>query len=260
MTATATELRRVAAHVRYVHLAFVRNPAAAIFTLAFPLGLLVVLTTVLRDGTIERDGTTYDRATYHVVAMAVFGLISACFTNVAMTVTLARERGVLKRLRGTPLPTGAAVAARVLHASGVALALVGVTLAYGVVRDAVEVPAATEAAAIVGVVVVAAASFAALGLATSTFVPDAAAAPPLVNGVLVPLLLLSGIFVPIGDDAPAWVGAVADVFPIRPAFDAALAAVTGRGTVAPGDLAVVLAWGVVGAAIAARRFRWEPSA
>ena len=83
------ELRRIARHVRYVHLAFVRNPAAAIFTLAFPIGLLVVLTTVLRDGVVERGGIVYDRSAYHVVAMAVFGVISACYTNVAMTVRAA---------------------------------------------------------------------------------------------------------------------------------------------------------------------------
>ena len=252
------ELRRLFRHARFVHLAFMRNPAAAIFTLAFPLGLLLVLTTLLRDGAIERNGVTYDRTTYHVVAMAVFGTISACYTNVAMTLTLARERGVLKRLRGTPLPIGTAVAARVVHATGVALVLVALTLTYGAAIGAVEA-SGPRALATFGVVVLSAACFSALGLAVSTIVRDAAAAPPVVNGLVFPLLLVSGVFVPIGDDAPRWVDAVAGVFPIRPAFDAVLGAATGTGVVAA-DLLVLAIWIVVGVVVAVRRFRWEPAA
>lgn len=248
------------AHLRFVHLAFVRNPAAAIFTLVFPLGLLVVLTTLLRDGTIDRGGVTFDRTTYHVVAMAVFGLISASYTNVAMTMTLARERGVLKRLRGTPLPIGAFVAARVVHASLVAVVLVAVTLGYGIAIGALEVPSVGDGVTIAGITVLSAACFTAIGLAVSTYVPDAAAAPPLVNGLLFPLLLLSGVFVPIGDDAPGWVGGVANVFPVEPAFDLALAAAVGRANPIAEDVLVLLAWAGVAAVIAVRRFRWEPAA
>lgn len=256
----ATEARRVAAQVRYVHLAFLRNPAAAIFTLAFPLGLLIVLTALLRDGTVERGGVTIDRPTYHVVAMALFGSISACYTNVAMTVTLARERGVLKRLRGTPLPIGTAVAARVLHATAVALVLVAATIAYGVAIGALAAPGLAGGAATLGVVVLTAVCFSAIGLAVSTFVRDAAAAPPVVNGLSFPVLLLSGVFVPIGDDAPRWVGAFADVFPVQPAFDALLAVSVGSSTIAASDLFVMLAWTSVAAVVAVRRFRWEPAA
>jgi ABC-2 type transport system permease protein len=251
------EARRLLRHVRFVHLAFVRNPAAAIFTLAFPLGLLLVLTTLLREGSVVRNGITVDRTTYHVVAMAVFGTISACYTNVAMTVTLARERGVLKRLRATPLPVATAVLARVIHASAVALVLVALTVTYGAAIGTVD-PSPTSAAEIVGVVVLAAACFSALGLAVSTIVRDAAAAPPVVNGLVFPLLLLSGVFVPIGDDAPRWVDAVAAAFPIRPAFDSALGALTGSG-VAGTDVLVLAGWTVVGVVVAVRRFRWEPA-
>jgi len=257
-----SEVRRAAAQLRFVHLAFLRNPAAAIFTLAFPLGLLVVLTTLLRDGTVVRDGVVYDRTTYHVVAMALFGLVSATYTNVAMTLTLARERGVLKRLRGTPLPLGTAVAARIVHATVVAVVLVTLTFGYGLVVGALDGPGWTvgRMAELLGVVVLAAGSFAAIGLAVSTFIRDAAAAPPVVNGLLFPVLLLSGVFVPIGDDAPAWVRGVADVFPIQPAFDLLLGASVGQTDIEVADLAVVAAWGLVGAIVAVRRFRWEPAA
>ena len=254
------EIRRAAAQLRFVHLAFLRNPAAAIFTLAFPLGLLVVLTTVLRDGTVVRDGVVYDRTTYHVVAMALFGLVSATYTNVAMTLTLARERGVLKRLRGTPLPLGTAVAARIVHATAVAVVLVAIAFGYGLLVGAVDGRAAGRAGVLFAIVVLAAAAFAAVGLAVSTFIRDAASAPPVVNGLLLPVLLLSGVFVPLGDDAPGWVRGAAGVFPVQPAFDLLLGAWVGKAGIDPADLAVVAAWGAVGALVAVRRFRWEPAA
>jgi ABC-2 type transport system permease protein len=191
--------------------------------------------------------------------MAVFGSISATYTNVAMTMTLARERGVLKRLRGTPLPIGTVVAARVVHATLVAVALVTITVAYGIAVDALEVPTAGSAMALLGITVLAAGCFTAIGLAVSTYVPDAAAAPPLVNGLLFPLLLLSGVFVPIGDDAPGWVSRVANVLPIQPAFDLALAEAVGRTAPSAGDVLVLVAWGAAAALVAVRRFRWEPA-
>ena len=254
------EARRLTAQLRFVHLAFVRNPAAAIFTLAFPLGLLVVLTAVLGDGTVVRDGVAYERSTYHVVAMARFGLISATYTYVAMTMTLARERGVLKRLRGTPLPLSTAVAARIVHATLVAVALVAITFGYGIVTGTLDQRNVGRAGLLLAITVIAAAAFAAIGLAVSTCIRDAAAAPPVVNGLLFPLRLLSGVFVPLGDDAPGWVHGLAGVFPIRPAFDLVLASSVRGAALDPLDLVIVAVWGAVGAVVAVRRFRWEPAA
>jgi len=246
--------------VRFTHLAFVRNPAAAIFTVVFPLVLLVLLTTLLGDGTVEREGVVHDRTSYYVVAMAVFGLISACYTNVAMSITLAREQGVLKRMRGTPLPTGAYLAARLTHAALVGSVLVVVTIGYGVLVGAIDPPSGVNLLRLIAVVVLGSVCFAALGLAVSTVVPTVAAAPPLVNGLAFPLLLLSGVFVPIGDEAPGWVTTVAGWFPVQPLFDAVFAGAV-RGTNVEGsDLGVVALWLLTASVVAVRRFRWQPSA
>jgi ABC-2 type transport system permease protein len=249
----------IARQVRFTNLAFLRNPAAAIFTIGFPLGLLVLLTALLGDGTVERDGVTYDRAGYYVVAMAVFGLVSACYTNVAMSLTLAREQGILKRLRGTPFPLVAYLMARLAHATIVGFALVAVTVGYGAVALGTGLPSGTDLARFVATIAIGSACFAALGLAVSTLVPNAAAAPPLVNGVMFPLLLLSGVFVPIGDDAPGWVTAIADVFPVKPFFDAAFASFFEAASFVWSDLTVVTAWLVGAALLAVSRFRWEPA-
>jgi ABC-2 type transport system permease protein len=98
-------LQMAVRQVRYENLAFWRNPAAAFFTFAFPLLFLVILTTLFRGDTstlpteVEVANTTYFTAT-----ILAFSVITACYTNIAMTMTFAREEGVLKRVRGTPLP------------------------------------------------------------------------------------------------------------------------------------------------------------
>jgi ABC-2 type transport system permease protein len=91
-----------------------------------------------------------------------------------------------------------------------------------------------------------------------------------VNATILPLLFLSGIFFPIGDDAPAWIKAVSNIFPIRHFFEAMVNGFLGNLTVStPGgpvrvfpfdwwDLAVVAIWGVVGLLLAVRYFSWEP--
>ena len=91
--------------VRFENKAFWRNPAAAFFTFAFPLLFLVIFTTIFGDdsGTLP-TGQEVNGATYFTATILAFSVITACYTNIAMTVTIARDEGVLKRVHGTPLP------------------------------------------------------------------------------------------------------------------------------------------------------------
>ena len=252
-------LRLALRQVRYVNLAFWRNPASAFFTFAFPLLFLVIFTSLLGSGTVPIGGVPIDLGRYYVAAMSAFSVVSACFTNIAVSVTFQRDAGVLKRLRGTPLPAAAYLGARVLHALLVGLLLVAITAGFGVLVVDAGVPVGMDALRYVGVVVIGAGAFAALGLATTSIVPNADAAPAVVNAIVLPLLFLSGIFVPIGDDAPTWVRLVGDVFPVRHFAEAMRAAFYGAPfDLRVTDLAVVAAWGVAGLVIAARRFAWEP--
>ena len=136
VSAAAQSLRQV----RFTNKAFWRNPASAFFTFAFPLMFLVIFTALLGQGQVEIRGIELDTTTYYVGAMAAFGVISACFTNIAIQTTFNRDEGVLKRLRGTPLPAGAYMAARVLHAMVVGAILVAITLVFGAHRVRLAVP------------------------------------------------------------------------------------------------------------------------
>ena len=92
-------LRLALRQVRYVNLAFWRNPASAFFTFAFPLLFLVIFTSLLGSGTVPIGGVPIDLGRYYVAAMSAFSVVSACFTNIAVSVTFQRDAGVLKRLQ-----------------------------------------------------------------------------------------------------------------------------------------------------------------
>jgi ABC-2 type transport system permease protein len=246
--------------VRYTNKSFWRNPASAFFTFVFPLLFLVIFTTLLGGGSTTVNGVTYKDATYYAVAMGAFGMITACYTNLAMTTVFARDEGILKRIRGTPLPSGVYLGARVLHAALVGFLLVAITLAFGMVFYGVTFPDATDFFRFVVTLLVGAGCFAALGLVVSSIVPNADAGPAIVNAIIFPLLFLSGVFIVIGDDAPAWVKWIGDIFPVRHFFDAMRDSFLGSAAFAWWDVAVVAIWMVAAIVVAARTFRWESTA
>jgi ABC-2 type transport system permease protein len=260
----------VARQFRFTNTAFWRNPASAFFTFAFPLMFLVIFTSLLGNGQVEIQRYELDTTTYYVGAMAAFGVISACFTNIAISTTFNRDAGILKRLRGTPLPAGAYMAARVLHAMVVGAILVVLTLAFGNLVYDSPFPSGIHLIEFVVSFLVGALSFAALALALTSVVPNADAAPPVVNAVILPLLFLSGIFIPLDDNAPEWLKVVGNIFPVKHFSEAMRAGFLGDVAVrTPGgivhpfvfdwwDVAIVAAWGVVGLVLAARFFSWEP--
>lgn len=249
--------RLVVSQLRYVNKAFWRNPASAFFTFAFPLLFLVIFTALLGHGEVHLGGRSVHQSTYYVAAMAAFAVISACYSNIAISITHQREAGVLKRVSGTPLPRGAFLGARVLHALAVAVLLVVLTVIFGRVAYDADVPTGTTLLRFLVVLVVGSASFSALAFAVSAVIPNADASPAIVNATILPLLFLSGIFIPLGDAAPAWVKWIARIFPVRHFASGMQASFLGT-TFSWTDVLVVAAWGLGGLLVAVRRFRWEP--
>jgi ABC-2 type transport system permease protein len=243
--------------VGYTNKAFWRNPAQAFFIFAFPLMFLVIFTALLGNNTVHIGSHTVKQSTYYVASMAAFGVITACFNNVAISTTFLRETGVLKRINGTPMPSVSYLGARILHSLFVAVILVVLTSAFGKVAYSVTLPRGTTLLEFLVMLVVGAAAFCALGLALSAAIPNADAAAPIVNAVILPLLFLSGIFIPFGNNTPSWILWVARVFPVRH-FAVGLAAGFLGTPFDWVDVAVVAAWGAFGLLLAVRYFSWEP--
>jgi ABC-2 type transport system permease protein len=245
--------------VNFVNKAFWRNPSRAFFTFAFPLMFLVIFTALLGNSTVHIGHQTITTSTYYVSAMAAFGLITACYSNIAMTMTFQRETGILKRVHGTPLPSAAFLGARVIHALLVGVLLVALTAGFGALFYDVTIPSGLSLVRFLVMLVVGAMAFCALGLAVSGFVPNADAAPAVVNATILPLLFLSGIFVPFGNSTPDWIIWIARIFPVRH-FAAGMQAGFLGTTFDWTDVLVVALWGVGGLLVAVRWFRWEPRA
>jgi ABC-2 type transport system permease protein len=166
---------------------------------------------------------------------------------------------VLKRVRGTPLPSWVFIAGRVGNAVVISLLMAVMVIAIGRVVYDVSVPDTTLPAVVI-TLVVGAAAFNCMGLALTAAIPSQDAAPAVTNAVALPLYFISGIFIP-ESEIPDGVLHVADVFPFRHFFEAFFAAfdpaTTGSG-IELGNLAVVVAWGALGVVVAAVAFRWTP--
>lgn len=252
--------------VRFTNKAFWRNPASAGFTFAFPLMFLVIFTALFGNDTICLNPALHpcpgaleiNTSTFYVSAIAAFSIITATYTNLAMSVTFTRDAGVLKRVRGTPLPTSAYMFGRIVHAIMVAALLVVIVVAFGAAFYNADVPSRTLPA-FVATIALGAASFSALGLALTSIIPNADAAPAVVNFSILPLLFLSDIFIPI-QDPNAWYVKVAKLFPVyhfSQAMKNAYFAPSGNGW-RSGDLLIIAAWGVAGVVLAVLFFSWEP--
>jgi ABC-2 type transport system permease protein len=234
--------------IKYENRAFWRNPAAAFFTFAFPLMFLVIF-----DLLFGGDST------YYVAVICAFSIITATYTNLAISVSFSRDFGILKRMRGTPMPPAAYLAGRVMHSMLLSILLVVIVTVAGVVFYDVQVPTDTMPAFIV-TVMVGAAAFCSLGLAMTAAVPNADAAPAVVNATVLPLLFISDVFIPT-DRAPEWVNTLAGVFPIKhlsEAMQTAFNPATEGAGFQWDDLGLIALWGIVSLLLAIKFFSWEP--
>jgi ABC-2 type transport system permease protein len=185
-------------------------------------------------------------------------VITATYTNLAMSLTFARDQGSLKRIQGSPLPVWAYMSARIVHAVLIAIVLVALCLAFGRIFYGATLPTTTLPAFAL-TVVVGSAAFCALGVALTAVVPNADAAPAVVNGTVLPLLFISNVFIPL-NNPPQWLDIVGKIFPVRHFADAMLGsffALSGNGF-HTNDLLVIAAWGIAGLVVAVRFFDGEP--
>jgi ABC-2 type transport system permease protein len=244
--------------IRYQILMFRRVPIALFFTLMLPLIMLVLFNALFGDGEVTVDGNTWPTRQFYTGGLAAFTAVSATYTNLANMVPIRREEGVLKRWRGTPLPTWIYFAGMIGSAVVIAIFGVLIMLALGVVAYDLEVEAAKIPAAgltfVVGV-----AAFAALGMAVAGLVSSASSASAVANATILPLAFISNVFIPI-EEPPAWLATIGDIFPLKPfasSFQDAFNPLVEAPAFDWGALARVAAWGVAGVVVALTSFRWE---
>jgi ABC-2 type transport system permease protein len=243
--------------VRYEHRSFWRNRSRAFFSFVLPLMLLVIFGAVSNGQHIaERGNETF--TTFFVPGILAYGIITATFSNLAASLALLRDQGVLKRMRGTPLPAWAYLAGRVGSSTLAMFELVATTLALGWVAFGTSVRASTLPGLVIALLA-GMVCFTALGIAVTDIIPNADAAQPITAALVLPLTFISGIFF-VSEREPRWLSHLAAVFPVKALADALQFAFDPRTSgagVAGHDLIVLALWAAGGVAFM-RFFRWEP--
>ncbi len=239
--------------VRNQQLLFWRTFEAAFFTFLLPILFLVLLGAVYGDS--EIDGIR--GSTFLLAGMIGYGIAASAFAGLGIMIVIRRESGVLKRVRGTPIPP-------VVHLSGVITSIL-LVVAVNVIAQLLIGHFAFDAewpaswATFVLAVIIGAASFAALGIAITSLVRSSEGSSAIVNAIYLPMTFLSGAFFST-ESMPAFLQAIADILPLtylltmlRDSF------VEGIGLADQGtNIGVMLAWGAAALVVALRTFRWEP--
>jgi ABC-2 type transport system permease protein len=227
---------------------FWRNPSAAFFNFLLPLLFLVGGGAILHGNQRQLDKL--------VPAIAGMSVMSTTFTALAYNIVFLRERGVLKRIRGTPLPTGSyfgGLAANAVTNTALQIAIVVLAgrLAFGIgwPKDWAELIVFVVAGVI---------CMAALGVAFAHAIPNFESTAAYVNAVFLPVVFLS-FYAFDTASAPGFVTTIADALPLKPLIEGLYGAmVSGSGLSANLDsLAVIGLWGALGIWLAVRGFTWE---
>ena len=239
--------------VKYEQLAYWRNPMAAVFTFLFPIVFLVVVGS--SAGSSRVAGTTLGYDQYVVVAMITFGLIAACYTNLGMTLSLRRDSGVLKRMRGTPISIGSYMGGIIGNVLINVALLTVLVVAIGMAFYHLHFP--YHVVAVVVTLLVGIVTFCALGMAVTILITNADAAPAVINGIYFPIVFISGVFYP--SEAPRCCRRSPTTSPSgTSSWPWSVRSRAGPDRVSGSRSVVMLIWAAAALLFTARRFRWEP--
>jgi len=244
---------------RFGLLAFRRNRRARLLTLVFPVLLLVIFDGVFHGGEVDVNGVTIDYGAFFVPSVIVFTLTISTLAMLVNSVVAQRELGILKRRRATPLRAAALVISQSLAVITTAVASVALLVALAATAFGTA-PAESGILTLVLAVIFGSAAFCGLAYALSTLVDSTDSSQPMIQLIMFPLFFISGIWVPTSE-LPTWLNDLASVFPVEHVADLVHRAYVGvvpLGAIVL-DLAILAAWAIAGAAVAARRFQWYPS-
>jgi len=224
---------------------FWRNPSAAFFNFLLPLLFLALFGAVFAGNQDDLDVI--------VPGIAGMSVVSTTFVALAHNLVFLREQGVLKRLRGTPLPAPAYFGALAGHAVTNAAIQLAIVIVAGRVFFGTGWP--RDWLAVVVFAAAGVACFSLLGAALAHAIPNADSAPAYVNAVFLPLISISGVFYD-ADTAPAFLRDIAEALPLTHVIDGLSGGMV-TGVAHWSELVVVALWTALGGFLAVRGFAWE---
>jgi ABC-2 type transport system permease protein len=242
---------------------FSRSREQVMFTLAFPILILLIFGSIFK-GRLTADVTFTQ---YFVSGMIASGLMATGFQALGIQIPFERDRGVLKRFRGTPMPPAVYFAGKVVMVFAVGLGEIVVLLAFGVLFYHVHVPATgAKWFTLVWVIILGLTACTLAGIAVSSLPRTGRSAPAVVTPIALVLQFISGVFF-VFTSLPGPMRTIAALFPLkwlcqgmRSVFlPDSFAVQESAGSWELGRTALVLgAWCVGGLVLCLVTFRWTP--
>jgi ABC-2 type transport system permease protein len=227
---------------------FWRNPSAAFFNFLLPLLFLTGAGAILAGNQHQLNRL--------IPAIAGMSVMSTTFTALAYNIVFLRERGMLKRIHGTPLPALSYFGGVTANAVTNTTLQIGIVVLAGKLIFGIGWP--RDWAELVVFVLAGVISLAALGVAFAHAIPNFESTAAYVNAVFLPVVFIS-FYVFDSPSAPGFLRQIAEALPLKPLIDGLYGAfITGSGLGNQLDaLAVITLWGVFGLYFAVRGFSWE---
>jgi ABC-2 type transport system permease protein len=245
-------MRLVRHQLKWEQRLFWRSREAAVFVFLFPI-LLFALLTAVYNGEIDGQPASW----VLLAGMIGYGAANTAFSGLAITLVTRRELGILKRIRGTPLPPGGYLTA-VLISITIVFAIQVVSL-FVLGRLLKSTPWPSQLLSLGLALALGAAAFAALGLAITGFIRSQEGSSAVLNVIVLPMAFLSGSF---GETQhyPRVLRAIGAVLPLKYLLDLIKGIYLHGHQIwdEPAAVAVLAAWGLFGMVVALRTFRWEP--
>ena len=241
---------------------FVRQRESVVFTIFFPLILMVIFGSVFKNEIAP--GVKYSQ--YFVAGMIASGMVNSGFQQLAIMIPMERDAGGLKRLRGTPMPLASYFIGKSILVLASMLAQTILLVAGGVAFYGLKLPATSHNWwLLILLLVLGSANSTALGIAFAAVAKSGRGASAIVSPVVIVLQFFSGVFF-IFTKLPTWMQQVAAIFPLkwltqgmREVFlpnsfatqEVAKSWETSRG------LLINAVWLIFGVALATKSFKWD---
>jgi len=232
-----------------------RSHELAFFTFLFPVVIFVLLGSVYGNDVIKSEGVK--GSSYLLAGILGYGVASTAFAGLAIVLVIRRESGILKRLRGTPLPARSYVAA--FLASTIVVFVVEAATLILLANILFDVPFPDRWLSVTLCLLLGALAFAAMGVAVTTFIRSAEGSSAVVNAIYLPMAFLAGSFWST-HAFPRFLEVIAELLPLTYFIRLMKAVLLNNEQIWESwtDVAVIAAWGLAGLIVAVRRFRWEP--
>lgn len=241
---------------------FMRQRESVVFTLLFPVLLLLIFGSVFKDEIAP--GVTFSQ--YFVAGMIASGLVNTGFQQLAITIPMERDDGTLKRLRGTPAPASSYFIGKIILVFVSMSIQVILLLIFGVLLYGIALPSdSAHWITFIWVMLLGLISSTLLGIAFSSVPKSGRGASAVVSPIVIILQFFSGVFF-VFTLLPSWMQNLAAIFPLkwltqgmRAVFlPDSFAAQEVAGSWELGKIALFLGiWSIAGFFLALRTFRWE---